>query len=800
MRHALRLRLPPVRPIQALTQSLVELSWKPLFILSMIAAPTLAQSPAQRTQLAAWADSLERAGTEGALSTLEAVVAGGEKATRQLRRALYNARRGEVGRDRGALEKALFDFDQASARHRSWPWPELGLTRVFRDLHIGEYLAVGSDGQLQGESHVEAAWRHLRDALKRDATSPDARRPAIELFVAAGDRELPSVQQQAFNRLIAAGTPEADLLLVFGRLLRTRRQFDSSVAAFDRALAAGGDRSRLQLERARTLRSLGDSAGAVAAYWDGARRPSSIGRTAYRTDLAWILPPDSLTGFDAAQGDSLLPWLTTFWAMRDVRSAKNANGRLVEHLRRWAAAYANFRVVAPWRRTMFSRVEFGYEGQQECVSSYSNFYKELARTPPKDPLDIRNREPLLDHRGIIYLRHGEPIGRTERISVTGETGGVQANPPADSPFHASYDQRIEADIAATRAATMAWMYWIDGEWRVLFFRGSKALGTQAPTTLTSFLPLGWTDEWLAVGRMAPGYAEAAAKLSGHTSNKVSVSCLPAVNTAIKTSRKDATLGLATDSDSPPLTHPWNGVLTAYAIGNEREQNGRVLITFALPTDLLVKTRRDNGRLGIDVRFRLSAFNRKNGTSVQIDTVRRFATDSVAGPNQFLSGLFELPLESGVWDLSLLARQVSDSAGAFAEIRNRRITAGTSLAISDLVTGVGSGRPVWSAADAPFPLNVLGTWTRKAPVEVYYEVYGLPPGTAYRSLLDVRPADGKKGKSISIGSTEQARGPTTSVRRTVDIAQLPPGAYRLIVTISHGSESVVSERPLLIVKQ
>ncbi|MES2303926.1 MAG: hypothetical protein V4558_00365 [Gemmatimonadota bacterium] len=768
-----------------------------LLVLLSSAAPIKAQTRDQRLALARWGDSLTHAQDAAALAAFGPVVGAGDKAVRQVRRALYNARRGEVSHDRGALEKALFDFDQASARHRDWPWPDYGLALVFKTLHFEDFPAIGSSGQYPGEAHSEATWRHLRDAIKRDPAMPEARHLALSLMIAAGDRELPATQEDLFNRMLGTPSPEADLQLVFGRVLRARKQFDSSLMAFDRALGVGGDRAQLQLERARSLRSLGDSTAAVAAYWDGAAHPSEIGRRAYRTDLAWILSPDSLGGFDAQSSDSLLPWLTRFWAERDMWSAKTTNGRLAEHLRRWAVAFANFRVSTPWRRTMYTRVEFGYEGLSSCISSYSSFYRQLSRMPPEDPADIRSREPLLDHRGLVYLRHGDPVGRTALVSVTGPTDVGSVGSPVLT-YNGSPSYGMSVDIAATRASTASWLYWIEGAWRVLFFRGSKALGTNAPTTLTSFLPLDWIQEWLTVAKMAPEYAPAASKLATYTGMQP-VSCLSEVKKAVQKSRRDGTVGISTDSDSPPITHPWNGVLEIFGVGGSPGNDGRALITFALPTTRLQTTPRDSGRVGIDVRFRLSAYNRATGAIVQIDTVRHFAATTAAQANQFLSGLFEVPLTPGAWDVSVLARQETDSSGAYALSRARPIAIGASLALSDVVTGTGNGRILWPTAQGAFPLNPLSAWTPKASLEIYYEIYGLADGTSYRATLELRPADGQKTKSVIIGTTGQSAGLTTHVRRTVGLTQLKPGGYRLIVTVTHGAESATSERPIQIVK-
>lgn len=768
-----------------------------LLLLGSVSAA--AQSPAQRAQLAAWDDSLAAATSLADLGQFERAAGEGDNALRQLRRAFLNTRRGELGHDRGAFEKALFDFDQASARHRSWAWPEYGSTKVFKALHFGGYIPVGSIGQFDGESHADALWRHLRSALQRDPTMPGARAIAVDLLTRAGDRILPALQHEVLDGLVRSPNPEPNVLLVLGRDARGRVRYDSALALFERSLRAGGDASRLALERARTLRALGDTANAAAAYWSGLRTLTAAGRDAYRTDLAWIVSPDSLATFDALTPDSILPWFQRFWGLRDMRSARTTDGRLLEHLRRWSVAFANFRVTLPWRRTMFRRIEFGFEGRDACIASIPGFYERLARMPPLDSLDLRAREPLLDHRGLIYLRHGDPIGRQGLATATGASGPRDVGiATGELAFEITPSQSAKSDLKDSQGGTEVWLYFLEGDWRILFFRGSKALGNGAGTTLTSYMPIEYLREWWAAAQLLPRYGPAADKLSYYTGMQPKT-CLPEVTQAIATSRAGAVAGIYSDSDSPPLTSPWNAALNIFAIGSDRDENGRALITFALPTRQLTGIKRADGRFAFEVRFRISAFEQGGGRMIQLDTARHFSSESAPAAGQYLSGLFELPLTAGRWDISVLAQQGDENAGAFAEIRNRNVSSGSRLALSDVVTGVATGRPVWGAGDAPFPLNVLGVWTPRAPVEVYYEVYGLPTGAEYRSTLEVRPADGKKGKSITISSTEQSRGLTTPIRRTVGVAQLPAGAYRLIVSITRGTETVVSERPIFIVK-
>ncbi|MES2303927.1 MAG: hypothetical protein V4558_00370 [Gemmatimonadota bacterium] len=763
----------------------------------LLGQPLAAQSPAQRLALAGWRDSLTRSGDVTAVAALGELAGSGDKALRPLRRAFYNARRGELAHDRGALEKALLDFDQASARHRDWPWPEYGSALVFRALHFGEFISTASPGQMEGESDAAAVWRHLRNALKRDPDALPARQLAIELLVRSGDRELPSVQQQLLDGLLRSATPEADALLVLGRTLRGREHYDSALQAFVRSGMRGGDGSRLALERARTLRAMGDSVGAAAAYWSGLAPLSFTGRVAYRTDLAWIVGSDSLAAFDTMPTDSIRPWLERFWARRDIQSATGRDGRLMEHLRRWAFAFAHFKVALPWRRTMFARVEIDFENHDACVASNTAFYERLARVPPVDSLDIRAREPLLDHRGLVYLRHGMPLSRQVLATATGLTP-IRAVGIAGDPFSDDLtpSQTAQGALTDSHGATELWLYWMEGDWRVLFFRGSKALGDGAGTTLTSYMPISFANEWWVAAQLDSKYGPAADQIEYYLGIQPK-SCLGQVTSAIATSRMDALTAITTDSDSPPLTHPWNSVLDVFTVGSEANSDGRAIITFALPTAELQTTPRDSGRVGIDVRFRLSAYNRATGAIVQIDTVRHFGASGAVQANQYLSGLFEVPLTPGMWDVSVLARQERDSTGAYALSRARPVAIGTSLALSDVVTGTANGRILWRTPESMFPLNPLGAWTPNASLEIYYEIYGLPAGTGYRGTLELRPAEGQKAKSVIIGTTGQSTGLRTVVRRSVGLTQLKPGQYRLIITIHQGADSVVTERPLLI---
>ncbi len=167
----------------------------------------------------------------------------------------------------------------------------------------------------------------------------------------------------------------------------------------------------LNLERARTLRAVDDTATSRVAYWDGLDHVTPAGRQLYRMDLAWMLDPDSLTSFDNVPDDSLPVWMRRFWAERDAAAANLPGERLEAEVRRpGSTSLRTFASRIPWRRNQFhNQIEMLFEGISACVSNDKALYDLMVREQPSLPGDVRHREPLLDHRGLIYMHHGPPV-------------------------------------------------------------------------------------------------------------------------------------------------------------------------------------------------------------------------------------------------------------------------------------------------------------------------------------------------------------------------------------------------------
>ncbi len=759
-----------------------------LLVLLALLLPPCAKAQAVRDRVVAAGDASDRAlvawdsvlasATEVAMLPSIAQAPLGDKHLRTVAHALLSLRRGQLLQRRADLAEALRQSTLATKLRRTSAWGNVVSARSLAALSFQGGPPGTVEGQFDGESYHDAIWRHFREAFERQATFTPAVRAIVTLLVASGDRELHDVQRALLADILRAQPDNPEALLVHGRDLRSRGAYDSALAAFDRALVHG-DSSLLDLERARALRALADTAAAEVAYWRGASRLTPRGRMAYRYDLEWILEDDELARFDATPDDSVSAWLARLWASRDADAAAARGSRVSEHLRRWVVVHREYRAFKPWQRTMFAGLEVGYEPILTCVGNSTELRKQLSGLQPRYPGDLRNRETLLDHRGLIYLRHGEPLQR-----IWGPSG------PEDA------DGRV-----TDRTEDDTWLYWIDGEWRVLHFSGSQALGHHAPTTLRSYLPTAKVGDYFSIGRFIPGYLAAAVRfqLLSVLPSVLPWECRSGVQALIAQTQRGALLAAETESNNPRIRRPWNAVVQAFSLGHASSNDGRALVTFAIPRRALTTTAHDSAHSSAAVHFRLVAYDAERGARVDLDSTRRFLLPRTSGQADHLSGWFELPLPAGQWQVAVRMDQGVDSVGAYALVRGLHIAAGEPLAMSDVITGLKGSRPLWPGDGEGFPLGVLGAWPAGSTLELYYEVLGMAAGEEYTMELEVRATATGSRDAVTSRASQRATGPITRVRQSLDLARLGPGRYRITVRIGRGGETVVRERPLLIVR-
>lgn len=702
------------------------------------------------------------------------------------------AQDGPAEASRTAIERRLFTLEGAAARTPSDPVAPYQIAAAFVQMHRAERPVQESAGMRSGETHAQAAWRWIVETLQRDSEYGPARDLALKLLLARGEREPTGYERQAVGLLQSAETRESALRIVLAREVRQRGALDSALALLGQVSSDDSLHGLARLERARTLAMREAVTDAVADYWRGVRTISATTRAHYTHDVGWLLSPDSVALLNAVPDDAMPGWLQRFWRVRDAASAGHEGDRLAEHLRRWAHVHQRYRVARPGSRIQFRRVELLFEGLDSCIASNSAHYELLAALERALPGDVRDREPLLDHRAIVYMRHGAPV----RI-VSGAAPALHQTANVELSIDQLRERmRGRAALAAEQQESMrqneSWRYWFEGGWRFVHFRGSKALGLDAPTTLSSYLPVS-AEDWRRRAEVDPGYDAGLLIPPKDTP----LTCLSPVLAVVAQSRSDAAVSVSTDSDTPPMPRAWGAVTQAFAVGAGVNASGRVLLSFAIPQRALEADTLLDGRVLTRVALRVVAAERGTGRIIEMDSVRRVITEANAGQRDNMTGWLEVALPPGTWDVAVRGQQPGDSLGHFAQHRAVVVPEGAALGMSDIVVGRPGSNPPWPAAGEPFPLNALGAWASGETVDWYAEVWGLPAGTEFRLALALTPAEASNQRTIRITSTERSAGTFTPIRRQVVLDALPTGQYTLTVRVEAGGTAIERQRGLLI---
>jgi GWxTD domain-containing protein len=665
-------------------------------------------------------------------------------------------RLGEVTEARRHYDDAASEFEWATELEPDWPYPWYGLG--IAELALGEHpaLAIENVRQALGKDFLSKAAAAFARAAAAD---PSFAQSVIDLADAARRqrvRQRLDVAQRALRAAAAtsAGTIPA-LQLARGRVEREMGEGDSALAAFGAFVAVGGDRGVGFLEEARTQFFLRRTDAGRDRYSAGATAPvSPEARAEYRSDLVWILTPEERAEFDATADGELRGWLERFWADRDARDVRAAGERLAEHYRRYFYAWRHFRLVSRHRR-------------------YTN-----------EP--FRSDQDLLDDRGVIYIRHGEPDDRARFVA--------RADPDAD----------LEVE------PNESWLYVRPDGNRIFHF---VARGDVQDYKLVESLADVFGDAaigWQAAGRLPPLAAElydSRASLDPEY-RRLALSST-AQGTALANERRAGRLAvrIGTTTDRYPLRFdaPLQSQIQLYAVGGA-DGTPRGLLVFAVPgTRLVGRVRTDGMQYPLEIRIA--------GGGVHFDTVRVFRTAVPMEPGQYLSGVLEFPVSPDTMELRVAVLEPGGVGGDVVDVHEFEVPdfAAGGLVLSDLVLGDATSGLRWIVSGDTVPLSPRGAYVEGGAAELYYEIHGLPAGTRYRARIEVQ---GRRGGSIfaRIGRLFGGGPPVAfsfdgvtvdtphRARQAVGLAPLAPGDYVLTLTVEDVAREIRRERevPLRVV--
>ena len=606
-----------------------------------------------------------------------------------------------------------------------------------------------------------------------------------------------------------AGTP-ADTLLVIARAIRSERWSDSALVCIDAYLATHGDSGIGYLERARTLFDLHRSEEARRDWYAGAARTwSRESRALYRGDISWITPDSAMRRFDALPDDSVRHWLASFWAERELADARSPGERITEHYRRW------WHVMRHYKGRNARRVR--------DIGALRRAYRDS-----------------VDDRGVVYMRYGEP---SETATWNGAIGAADIRAPSNdrnlglytltpddsiSPFNpqAVIRQNTEDQLSAIEQMdklsaarphpNISWRYDLPEGPLVLHFVAYRSGHYQLVESVTDAFGFS-TGIRLSAGSLEISDRRGAGRndpLLGIRSLFDSRSAIDPLygNLAMSESfggrrqlteersrgRAAMTLAVSTDRFAHRFDRELRPIVQTFAVGPSGDARGRVLVVFAVPGEPLVSGGRIDGKPFYPIRVRV-VVSRDGRLAGEVDTLRRFVARGSLSEGRYLTGLAEVPVPPGEYRVQVVLEQALGGAGAAVRIDSVRVpeTAPTALAMSDVIVGREGSGLAWRHRGRALPLNPLNAFTASASAELFYEVTGLATGEEYRTEIELRRVKGGK-RAVALSFAERADGAYTPVTRSVDLSNVKPGHYSLIVRVFNAGGASVSRPATLYV--
>ncbi|MEO8227852.1 MAG: hypothetical protein ABI637_10480, partial [Gemmatimonadota bacterium] len=395
--------------------------------------------------------------------------AAGTDGAAQLRQSLILLREAELDQGRAALDDALAAFDEATFRNgrSAVAWYGLALTKL--EYGRRELAVKASMHQADGETWRHGALAALAKSIGADSTFTPAAATMADLLVSAAEQDLDPAVQRAVRSAVAAGSG-TEPILAFARLQRALGHQDSALAALRAYARAGGDPGIAGLESARSLAATGLPDSSVRTYLAGAARPGPAGRLLYRADIGWVATPAEMAAFDSLTPDAIGRFVQEFWQRRDVVALRPEGERLAEHLRRWVYVHDHFRIVGRTDGAQFNdgpgAMGSGSDPQLVGSGEAGTQIDPWAMLAPDAFSLLEGGRRVLDDRGVIYMRHGEPDGRASWAAAGSE-----------------------ADSHGCISANESWKFALPTGTLILHFCASRRLGTTAATTLVAALPL-----------------------------------------------------------------------------------------------------------------------------------------------------------------------------------------------------------------------------------------------------------------------------------------------------------------------
>ncbi len=567
-----------------------------------------------------------------------------------------------------------------------------------------------------------------RDALLRSLRLDPLHTRAAETLLHLGlerrDDEAIRAAGTALSVAAERGAADAGALIALSTAALASGDPNRALTAAEQALAKGADPAGAAA-RARALallRTTGRQNEGARAYFDGIATADSATLLLYRDDVRHIAESRELAHFSVATIAERRAWLRDFWTMRAALSGLAPEARIIEHYRRLGVVQQRY----PRRR--------------------------WAGVPPKSAL-IWERDPGMpyDDRGLIYLRHGEPI-EAIRSSRAGRS-------PAET-----------------------WVYRApEGGWQLFNF----VLGQDenyAEYLLLYDVPC--DQEWLIErARYSEAIGDLVASCSGARRRWAGLE--------IRRYVRDA---LVTDTDRPAFEHALPFTQQLY---NFRAPDNRTEVIAAIGVE-------DTTLVHADVSFVVAdtIFDRFGTADARVALAP--GTEHDDGRREGAIAITTDPVPYGIY--RVFVRHPTDSTrGSWfgGEVRVRDL-GGPALQMSDLMLGSPDVPRTYTRGTTRIALSTHDVFPG-GRLNVYYELYNVEPDARYATQIVVRETGGGIGRALGrlfgaddpvVLRFEEVAAPDGDgiVRLTREVSSgLREGSYEIEVKVRIGRREVVQSR-------
>ena len=716
-------------------------------------------------------------------------------------------------------------FGRVVQAHQDWGLANLGLARTALLMHGRRAATAPLFAGVSRGRHFFGYAFHMEQALKDPVQLGDGLVYAVSRLDQEADRvqPLPVTKRLAELAERKDADPRADLVLA--RDARTKSDTAASLRYIDRYLARGGDPGVGHLERARMLAMQERFGEGAKEYELGlATSPSSEARALYRRDIAWVAEGGELAAFDSLPAAEVPAYVRRFWAVRDARELRQPGERLQEHLRRWIYAYQNFRVPLAPRRDNVSKLLIN-RTNVSCFEGPTSL-EDIVPLDPSRPDDARDAERVLDHRAVLYMRHGPPYRvqmRTNSVTAATElqreSSFIDERDALSREFQAilpripdvSQDIRLRpgaqaaqasAEFAATKPQDQAWLYLIDGVPRIYFLSGSASLGNDNPGTLY----LGIIPDQLAVSQLLEGLPlepslrrdilmDAAAGRNKFDATRRDYFCSPLGQEWKAEVQEDGLVAATTDSYNREFEQRLAATARAYTLGRPAAGDGLLVVAVASDTRSLTPNPGAPGQytLALDA----GTIDPRTADRDQRHADLAFAADP--GTTEATAAA-AMPLRAGHREARIQLSQGS-ALGTMVVAAIEPAGLGPGVTASDILMGEDGSRTTVKVSGRVLPVSPSGVFTSKSTLVLYYELYGTVAGQSYRSRLSLRRTDNPKaGAAASVEFTDQASADRLQLERKLTLPDIKKGDYQLELTVQDPTgRTVVTRRQALYVR-